>query len=109
MHYLLWASMPQDSGVEHQVMGTVISVLSGLDAIPSRCLQGSMVAGGGPVQLALAPINSPIYHYEVWARLGYPPRASVELVLAVGAVPGLSPEIASFALRLRLALAQPNS
>ncbi|MBX9394354.1 Pvc16 family protein [Streptomyces sp. TRM72054] len=109
LRYLLWASVPQDSGVEHRVLGTVISALSGLDAIPTTCLQGSMAAGGGPVQLALAPADSPVRPYEVWDRLGCPPRASVELVLTAGAVPDDAPHIASLPRRFHLELTQPGA
>jgi hypothetical protein len=76
-----WA---RDVASEHDLLGRALARLAGVDHVPSALLTPGLQAGGLPVQVSVAAQSSVGGHVaDVWASLGEPMKAGLELSLLV--------------------------
>jgi Pvc16 N-terminal domain len=95
----------RDVAAEHDVLGTVVLGLVGTDHVAPELLPPGLAASGLPVRVSVAAASSLGAHTaDVWASLGEPMKAGLELSLlvALDVSPGTAPGPPVLHRRLRM-------
>lgn len=104
LRYLLTAWVGTASEVtEHELLAAVLAGCVEHQTIPADCLVGSLAGIEQLVTLRCAPADEQPVGLDVWARLGVPPRTTLDLVVIAPLLPpartGLAEPPAEFDLR----------
>ena len=100
-----WAASAEE---EHHLLSEVIATVPQREIIPPEFLQGSLAAQEMPVviQLGVPGQGAGIRSGEMWAALGVPPRAAMELVVTAPYIPPVVTDIAPAAEQMALGLSR---
>jgi hypothetical protein len=95
LRYLLTAWTGEHADLtEHQLLDAVLFGCVEHQSIPADCLAGPLADAGQPVTLRCAPADETPVSADAWARLGVPPRTTLDLVVIAPLLPTVHTELA---------------
>jgi hypothetical protein len=95
LRYLLTAWTAEHAEVtEHELLGAVLAGCVEHQSLPADCLAGSLADAEQLVTLRCAPADEQPVGFDPWARIGVPPRTTLDLVVIAPLVPPAHTDLA---------------